>query len=334
MADNIIRVAFGGTRKTAVIPKTKLDYGQKLEFVNLDLPETFEADFCNTGDAETQTVLGQNGVVEIPDEYLQTGKPIECYLYLHYTADSGQTQYTVRIPVSDRPDRTEETPTPVEQSLIEQAIAALNDGVERAEAAAELLENATAEAETLAPGSDATAEYVDGVFLFGIPEGVQGIQGETGPQGIQGETGPRGEQGPQGEKGDPFTYEDFTEEQKQELVDGPILDAQTAAVNAVGAAGTTAVAAVNQAGSTQVAAVNQAGATQVQAVEDKGDAVIESIPEDYTQLSEDVDELKNALSDLETRLKSGDEEDAELHLGFYLDENGDLCQVEEDTNNG
>lgn len=40
------------------------------------------------------------------------------------------------------------------------------------------------------------------------------------------------------------------------------------------------------------------------------------------------------LSDLETRLKSGDEEDAELHLGFYLDENGDLCQVEEEVNNG
>lgn len=33
---------------------------------------------------------------------------------------------------------------------------------------------------------------------------------------------------------------------------------------------------------------------------------------------------------LDTALKSGDETDAEYHLGFYLDENGDLCQVEED----
>ena len=30
----------------------------------------------------------------------------------------------------------------------------------------------------------------------------------------------------------------------------------------------------------------------------------------------------------------GNEEDAIYHLGFYLDENGDLCQVEEETNNG
>ena len=47
---------------------------------------------------------------------------------------------------------------------------------------------------------------------------------------------------------------------------------------------------------------------------------------DYT--NEEKSKL-GELSDLETRLKSGDEEDADLHLGFYLDENGDLCQVEE-----
>lgn len=32
------------------------------------------------------------------------------------------------------------------------------------------------------------------------------------------------------------------------------------------------------------------------------------------------------LDDLEARLTSGEQADAELHLGFYLDENGDLCQ--------
>ena len=51
-------------------------------------------------------------------------------------------------------------------------------------------------------------------------------------------------------------------------------------------------------------------------------------------LSDDVSDLSRQLSDLETRLKSGDEEDADLHLGFYLDENGDLCQVDEEVNNG
>ena len=40
------------------------------------------------------------------------------------------------------------------------------------------------------------------------------------------------------------------------------------------------------------------------------------------------------VGDLKSALKSGKEEDAIYHLGFYLDEDGDLCQVEEDTNNG
>lgn len=51
------------------------------------------------------------------------------------------------------------------------------------------------------------------------------------------------------------------------------------------------------------------------------------LKEAVASLSGDVDDLKSALL-------SGAEEDAIWHLGFYLDENGDLCQVEEETNNG
>ena len=98
-------------------------------------------------------------------------------------------------------------------------------------------------------------------------------------------------------------------------------------VQAVQTAGAAQVTAVQGAGSTQVAAVNAAGATQVDAVEDKGEEVLASIPQDYSALSGEVDDLKSALL-------SGAEEDAIWHLGFYLDENGDLCQVEEETNNG
>ena len=36
------------------------------------------------------------------------------------------------------------------------------------------------------------------------------------------------------------------------------------------------------------------------------------------------------IGDLKSALKSGAEEDAEYHLGFYLDENGDLCQVDDE----
>lgn len=56
------------------------------------------------------------------------------------------------------------------------------------------------------------------------PQGEQGIQGPKGPQGPKGETGPQGEQGiqgPKGDKGDPFTYSDFTEDQINNLKNGP-----------------------------------------------------------------------------------------------------------------
>ena len=85
----------------------------------------------------------------------------------------------------------------------------------------------TAEAVTLPPGSDATAEYTNGKLILGIPQGIQGDKGDTGETGngidhisfnsdyslsivfTNGETfrtppirGERGPQGPQGVPGD------------------------------------------------------------------------------------------------------------------------------------
>lgn len=56
--------------------------------------------------------------------------------------------------------------------------------------------------------------------------GPQGVKGDTGEQGVQGIQGPKGEKGtdglngargPKGDKGEPFTYQDFTSEQIEEL---------------------------------------------------------------------------------------------------------------------
>lgn len=40
--------------------------------------------------------------------------------------------------------------------------------------------------------------------------------------------------------------------------------------------------------------------------------------------------ISNELINLIMQLKSGSMADASLHLGFYLDDDGDLCQVEDD----
>lgn len=115
---------------------------------------------------------------------------------------------------------------------------------------------------------------VDMIGVVG-PQGPQGPQGETGPKGETGETGAKGETG---EKGDPFTYADLTEAQKTELIQGPILTAQNAAVTAV----------------------QNAGSAQVSAVNTKGQEVLASIPSDYSELSGDVSDLKSAINDAPT----------------------------------
>ena len=94
------------------------------------------------------------------------------------------------------------------------------DAAQRAEEATAKITDVVAVAETLPEGSQATANYDDGILTLGIPRGntgatgPQGEQGETGPQGPTGAqgatgpagptgpTGPTGPQGPKGDKGD------------------------------------------------------------------------------------------------------------------------------------
>ena len=73
------------------------------------------------------------------------------------------------------------------------AEAARDEAVE----AAEKVTGMTAEATTLTPGSDATAEWDgdDGVLRLGIPRGDTGATGPVGPTGPQGPTGPTGATG-------------------------------------------------------------------------------------------------------------------------------------------
>ena len=173
---------------------------------------------------------------------------------------------------------------------------------------------------TLPAGSPVTVTITgtaeNPVLNIGIPQGTQGIKGDTGavPHFAIGTvttlppdspvtvtiTGtdenpilnlgiPKGVQGQKGDKGDAFTYADFTPEQKAELVQGPILQAQQSAVQAV-----------NTAGTNNITAVNNAGANQVTAVGNKGLEVLDSIPEDYSALSEDVSSLKSAFNNLPT----------------------------------
>ena len=133
----IIRAVVGGGRYTTTAPLMKEDHGIYLKIEGIDLPATYEIDFSNERKNGTSvTMIGNADGVLIPTQFIKTGKDIFAFLY-HVGEDYGKTVYTFCIPNRIRPDRTNETPEPEQQSVIDQAISALNTAVEKTSADAE-----------------------------------------------------------------------------------------------------------------------------------------------------------------------------------------------------
>ena len=203
-----IPVYFGCGTAVALEPGllTQNDYGQKLLFADLDLPDAYEVFFSNIqagGTAKPQ--IGDSTGVTIPDEYINGGNVIFAWLFLHAGEDDGRTMRTVSIPVTAASRHVETPPTPAQQGVIDQAIAALNAGVDAAEAAQaaaeaaqDAIEDMSVSASTLSAGASATvAKSVDPetgavALAFGIPQGPQGQPGQDGQDGSPGADGQDG----------------------------------------------------------------------------------------------------------------------------------------------
>ena len=125
----IIKGVVNSGRYTVTAPIVKENYGIYLQIEGVELPETYQVDFSNDEHHGTSvTMIGNADGVRIPRQFIDTGKDIFAFLYW-VGEDYGKTVHKFRIPNKLRPDRTEETPTPEEQSVIDQAISALNEAV-------------------------------------------------------------------------------------------------------------------------------------------------------------------------------------------------------------
>lgn len=205
---NILTAVFKGCdRAIETKPLYQYDYGQIIKFkIHSSLPNSYEVHFSNCPDYGTAiTSIGNADGAPIPDQFLVTGDPIYAWLFVHTGEDDGETEYVAKIPVIPRAKPSNEQPTPQEQSVISQTIAALNNGVARAENAAQMITNMTVSATTLEAGTPASVTKTDwhGVnhLSFGIPQGEKGEKGDQGIQGVQGERGERGESGQDGSDG-------------------------------------------------------------------------------------------------------------------------------------
>lgn len=172
---NIVRaVVKPGSNYTVTSPIMKENKGQILLIEGLDLPEVYEIDFSNDRHHGTSvTMIGNADGVLIPTQFIKTGRDVFAFYY--YVGDNfGQTEHTFRLPNGYRPDRTEEVPEPEQESLIEQAISALNTAVEQTAQGAQTATQKALEASADADRAEQAAnnagyldvEIVDGRLIY------------------------------------------------------------------------------------------------------------------------------------------------------------------------
>ena len=190
---NVIKAVFGTGRFAKTAPVFQWDTNDKLQFFGISLPTSYQVHFANSFSGDAVTVLGDESGVAIPPQFLQPGE--ECYAWVWLSdSNGGFTKYQATIPVYKRAKVTGQTPTPTQQTALDDAIDRLNDA---ADAIPDAIETALEEAK-------ASGEFDGPQGPQGEPgpQGIQGIQGEQGPQGETGPQGPTGATGAQGPKGD------------------------------------------------------------------------------------------------------------------------------------
>ncbi len=206
---NIIEANLSKTLRYRCAPVYQYNYGMVLRITGVDLPVSYQVDYANDMTGQSITQIGNASGCPIPAQFFVPGATIYAWLRLHPTEDSGVTVATIVIPISPRATITDETPTPVEQSEIDQAIAALNAAVTHVDDAVEHYPKLVGDIWYVWDVD--SGEYTStGLSCIGPqgptgPQGPQGPKGDTGAQGHKGETGPQGPTGatgPQGPKGD------------------------------------------------------------------------------------------------------------------------------------
>lgn len=128
---NIVRVVEDFGSYVLTTPVTRCDVGIKLLIDDVELPEYYQVDFSNSDKkGQSTTQLGDSTGVEIPYQYIQTGKAI--YAFYYYVEEGyGKTVRIYHIPNKYRPDRETVYPEPEQVDIISRTIAALNITSER-----------------------------------------------------------------------------------------------------------------------------------------------------------------------------------------------------------
>ena len=183
MQENIKPVTVKKTVRMAfrTEPIWQYDVGHELVFDGFDLPTAFEVHFSRSPMGQSITQIGTENKVTLPDMYAQAAGTIYAWLYIA-GEDTGLTKYSIEIPVNRRARITDQQPSPVEQSAIDQAIAALNAGVDAVEAAQDAAEEAQGKAEQAQAAAEAAEDVAEAAKLAaqGFASAADGSATEAG----------------------------------------------------------------------------------------------------------------------------------------------------------
>ena len=191
------------------------------------------------------------------------------------------------------------------------------DAADRADAAAALLEHPGAVAETLEPGSQATAGYSDGTFTFGIPEGEKGDQGVPGQDGQDGYS-------------PTLTVTDITGGHRVTITDASgtqtvdVMDGQDGQNGQPGADGYSPSASVSKSGSTATITItDKTGTTSAQVSDGDPTTLIDDTSTAQNKVwsanksDSEVGGLKSAIDELEGSLPTEETGQELLENEFY-----------------
>lgn len=175
---NVILAPLSG--RTVCTTKTVYQYnqGMVLKLLGIDLPQAYTVDFANSVTGSSISQVGDSSGVTIPDQFFTPGSTIHAWVVLTGTGYS-VTRYHIMIPISPRAVRTNEEPTPSQQSALDEAIDALNQAVEDCEDAVDAAESAASHYPRINAGYWEIWDVESGEY---VSTGVQA----QGPQGNPG----------------------------------------------------------------------------------------------------------------------------------------------------
>ena len=169
MALNVTTAVFGPGCNTATASPSLVqwDVGQKLRILGVDLPDSYKVEFTTAYTRSAIPEIGDADGVDIPDDLLERSAPITAYVVLSEGTDDRGTEFWVTIHITPRKPPETVTPSAEKMDVIDKSIAALNEGVERAEDAAG---SADAAAKKIEAMGDAIAEATAGTRVISLDE--------------------------------------------------------------------------------------------------------------------------------------------------------------------